>query len=180
MYKLLFSTAVLLLTTTHAIDLTHYIGMVCDGLTMVCLDVPYGFCCQSADPFCGTGACGGCVDGDDVFGFRQARCDVQASDSCREPGPAGQGCCVGTAFGGNTCALQAIQPGAVKRDGANESNCSGTVEPNQLNYVDGRGAARSVYLPPGTFKSVVDDFINQDWEALTNLPVWGKLNHDAR
>lgn len=148
MYKVVSYTLILLFATTHAIDLTHYIGMVCDGATMVCLDVAFGFCCQSASPFCGTGACQGCADGDDVFGFRQARCDVQASDSCREPGPSNQGCCVGTAFGGNTCALQAVRPGAIKRDRTNLSNCSGTVGPNQLDYIDGAGLAHSVYLPP--------------------------------
>lgn len=48
------------------IDLTYCIGMVCDGATMLYLDTSFGFCCQSAYPFCGTGACEGCVDGDDV------------------------------------------------------------------------------------------------------------------
>lgn len=71
-----------------------------------------------------------------------------------------EGCCVGTAFGGDTRALQAIRPGAIRRDGAKFSNCSGTVEPIQLNYVDGQGVAHSVYLPPGIFKSVASDYAN--------------------
>jgi hypothetical protein len=64
--------------------------------------------------------------------------------------------------------------GAKKMD---PQQCKATVCPNKLVYTNGNGTEQSIHIPTGAFDTVVQHFVNEDWDALAEFPVWGKFIH---
>jgi len=163
-----------LTTVCHAIDFELWVLGGCFGGSMRCGNLAYGSCCKSSDPFCSSGSCDGCVVENDIYGFDQARCDIGAHASCRAA--VGNGCCVDVGHG-RTCAISANRGAArtVSRV-VDAERCEVSAHPNNLVYTDPHdGTEHSIHIPTGTFDTVVQHYINQNWTVLNAFPVWGKL-----
>lgn len=147
-----------------------------------CGDIGAGVCCQAARPFCRFVECAGCVVGNDIYSFNQARCNIGAHNSCRDGVDAH--CCIG-AGNGNTCAAQwnrgggpgrlVVMSGSVPPENPNlGKECELIVECNQLNYQDGEGVQRQIFIPKGTMSRATELLEAENWEELAKFPVWGK------
>jgi hypothetical protein len=111
--------------------------------------------------------------GNDIYTFKKSGCTGTSFASCRAA--VGDGCCR-SAGGGGTCAIVAYvgNAGAKKMD---PQQCKATVRPNNLVYTNGNRTEQSIHIPTRAFDTVVQHFVNEDWDALAEFPAWDKFIH---
>jgi hypothetical protein len=161
-------------TVCNALDLLLWNAGGCrDGTSVQCINPGYNYCCLGGAPFCESGNCVDCRVGNDIYTFQKSGCRGNSFASCRAA--VGDGCCR-SAGSGNICAIVAYvgNAGAKKMD---PQQCEATVRPNKLVYTNRNGTEQSIHIPTGAFETVVQHFVNEDWDALAEFPAWGKFIH---
>lgn len=175
------ATLTTLASVASAADLVFWTG-ACQGSSVQCSNPQYGTCCTAGAPFCSTGDCVGCLDGNDLYGYNRASCTGSAYETCREPQ-----CCLYLGSG-NTCALNHFQ-GAARRkqrrevtmsgrgnsatDGT-EQECLKIAYPDVMSFKDEAGESHKIFLDLGTHEHAYKLFADGNFQELKKFPQYGK------
>ncbi|KAF2668187.1 hypothetical protein BT63DRAFT_455819 [Microthyrium microscopicum] len=172
MKSIVFTLFVLTQLASADITLRFWKNNSCGGAKQECSQPgeDFGFCCTSEKPFCSTGDCVGCRNGNDIYGFNRAACGGGALTACREPG-----CCISLGDS-NTCALimeigagsQQLPSGNftfTNRDGE-QTKCKGVRYPHKMTFSDETGEEHVIFMPLGTMERANELVMADDWEQL--------------